>query len=97
MADLAASTSSLVRVNLAPALVRLFPDAVARVEVAASDVAGVVAALDLRWPGMGHMLCDERPAVRRHINVFVGGARAQLDTALPPGSELSIFTAVSGG
>jgi sulfur-carrier protein len=90
-------TRDAVHVVLAPALLRLFPDAVARLDVTASTVAAMIAALDMRWPGMGHMLCDERPAVRRHINIFVGGGRATLDTPLVPGTTVHVLTAVSGG
>jgi molybdopterin converting factor small subunit len=43
------------------------------------------------------MLADERPALRRHINVFVAGARATLDTPLAPGAQVHILTSVSGG
>ncbi len=41
--------------------------------------------LDARWPGMRDRLCDTSPAVRRHINVFVDGKRAKLETARSPG------------
>jgi len=54
-------------------------------------------ALDRRWPGMRDRLCDSRPAIRRHINVFVEGERATLETALKPGSEVYVLTAISGG
>jgi molybdopterin converting factor small subunit len=35
--------------------------------------------------------------VRRHINIFVGGERATLETPLAPGAEVFIMTAISGG
>ena len=54
-------------------------------------------ALDARWPGMRDRLCDSRPAIRRHINVFVDGEKAALDTPLAPGTEVIIMTAISGG
>jgi hypothetical protein len=53
--------------------------------------------LDRRWPGMGACIRDTTPAVRRHINVFVGGRRAALDTKLAPGADVFILTAISGG
>ena len=46
---------------------------------------------------MGRMLADESPAVRRHINIFVGGTRADLTTPLAPGAQVHVLTAVSGG
>jgi hypothetical protein len=54
-------------------------------------------ALDARWPGMRDRLCDSRPAIRRHINIFIGGRRATLATRLAPGTDVFILTAISGG
>jgi molybdopterin synthase sulfur carrier subunit len=86
-----------VVVTLPPNLVRLFPGAVRRLELPASSVRELLDALDARWPGMRDRLCDSRPAIRRHISVFVEGRRATLDTPLPPGTEVAIMTAISGG
>ncbi|HUA77633.1 MAG TPA: MoaD/ThiS family protein [Acetobacteraceae bacterium] len=76
---------------------KLFPGAPRELELAAADVAGVMAALDMRWPGMRDRLCDSTPRIRRHITVFVAGERARLETPLPPGAEVLIMTAISGG
>jgi hypothetical protein len=46
---------------------------------------------------MRDRLCDSRPAIRRHINIFVDGERARLDTHLAPGTEVFIFVAITGG
>jgi molybdopterin converting factor small subunit len=86
-----------ITVTLPPNLVRLFPGAVRRVELPAATVAEMIDGLDARWPGMRDRLCDSRPALRRHINVFVEGRRATLATALAPGAEVTILTAISGG
>jgi molybdopterin synthase sulfur carrier subunit len=88
---------SLVAVMLPAALVRLFPDAPRRVELPASTVGEMIDGLDARWPGMRDRLCDSRPALRRHINVFVEGRRATLETRLAPGTEVTVLTAISGG
>ena len=86
-----------VVVVLPGVLVALFPGAVSRVELAASTVAEVIDALDDRWPGMGDRIRDSRPGIRRHINIFVGDERATLATAVAPGTEVTILTAISGG
>jgi hypothetical protein len=78
-------------------LVRLFPGCPRRVEVPASSVAEAIVALDRSWPGMHDRLCDSTPAIRRHINVFVAGERASLETRLPPGAQMIVLTAISGG
>jgi len=86
-----------VSVVLPSGLVRLFPGAETEVEVAAGTVGEMLDALEARWPGMRHRLADERPAIRRHINVFVEGRRATLETPLAPGTEVYVLTAMSGG
>jgi sulfur-carrier protein len=93
----ATATVPQVMVTLPAALVALFPGSVRCVEIPASTVAGAVAALDARWPGMRDRLCDSTPRIRRHINVFVEGERASLETRVPPGAEMLVLTAISGG
>ncbi len=88
---------SAVAVTLPPNLVRLFPTAVRRVELPAATVGEMIEGLDARWPGMRDRLCDSRPALRRHINVFVEGRRANLETRLAGGTEVTVLTAISGG
>jgi molybdopterin converting factor small subunit len=87
----------MARVLLPQALVRLFPDAPRALTVEAGDVAAAIAALEARWPGMADRLCDSTPAIRRHLNVFVDGERARLDTPLRPDAEMLVTTAMSGG
>ncbi len=90
-------TAPTVAVRIAPTLVRLFPDAPSRVDLDATTVADLIDALDARWPGMRDRICDSRPAIRRHMNVFVDGRRATLTTSLRPGADVFILTAISGG
>jgi molybdopterin converting factor small subunit len=87
----------MVVVVLPGALLRLFPGAARRVEVEAGSVEEAIAALEARWPGMRDRLCDSRPALRRHLNVFVDGEKAALATPLAPGAEMIVMTAISGG
>ena len=87
----------LVDVTLPPALLRLFPEATPRLELQAETVGAVIDALETRWPGMRDRLVDSTPRIRPHINIFVEGRRARLDTALGDGTKVFIMTAVSGG
>ena len=89
--------SQPVLVRLPALFASLFPSAERRVELSAATVAEMIDALDARWPGMRDRLCDSTPAIRRHINVFVEGRRATLDTRLSPGADVFILTAISGG
>lgn len=86
-----------VSVVLPRALLRLFPDAVAELDVEAATVGETIDALEARWPGMRDRLCDSTPRIRRHINVFVSGQRARIDTPLSDGDRVFILTAISGG
>ena len=86
-----------VVVTLPAVLLRLFPGAERRVELSVRSVGEAIAALDARWPGMRDRLCDSTPALRRHLNIFVDGERARLETPLAPGAEMIVMTAVSGG
>ena len=78
-------------------LVDLFPGSRRSVEMSASTVDEMIDELDRRWPGMRDRLCDSTPAIRKHINVFIDGERAKLDTPLEPGMKVFVITAISGG
>lgn len=91
------SNATQVRVVLPGPLLRLFPGSEREFVLGAATVAELLDGLDERWPGMRDRLCDTRPAIRKHINIFVDGASAALDTPLPPGCEVFILTAMSGG
>jgi len=61
-------------------------------------------ALELLWrahPGVRDRIVTEQGEVRTHVNVFVGSESIRftggLDTPVPPGQEISIVPAVSGG
>ena len=84
-------------VRLPASLTALFPGAPRVVELPPGSVSELIDALDARWPGMRDRVCDSSPAVRRHVSVFVNGARAKLDGAAPPGADVYILTAISGG
>lgn len=86
-----------VTVTLAPALVALFPGSDRCVEVPAGTVREMIDVLDSRWPGMRDRICDSTPRIRRHMNVFVDGRRATLETCLTPGTSVFVLTAISGG
>lgn len=91
-----ASPNAIV-VRLPAILVDLFPGSRRRVEINAATVAQMVDELERLWPGMRDRLCDSTPAIRRHINVFIDGDRAKLETGIPAGTEVFVLTAISGG
>ena len=92
-----ATSKQPVTVRLPGVLVDLFPGSKRSVEMSVATVDEMIRELDARWPGMRDRLCDSTPAVRRHINIFIDGERARLDTRIEPGTEVFILTAISGG
>lgn len=97
MSDQPSLSPPNVTVVLPAVLANLFPGSERRVTVTAETVGDVVDALDARWPGMRDRVRDSTPAIRRHINVFVEGERATLETRIAPGAVVYVFTAMSGG
>ncbi len=86
-----------MRVVLPAVLVALFPGCPREMTVQAATVAEAITEIDARFPGLRDRICDTRPAIRRHMNVFVAGERARLETTLTPGAEVFVMTAISGG
>jgi sulfur-carrier protein len=57
----------------------------------------VIRDLDGRVPGLANRVLDTGPSIRRHLNLFVDGQLAALDTPVPPGAQVHVIPAVSGG
>lgn len=91
------AANAAVTVRLPGVLVDLFPGSTRALAMSVSTVDEMIRELDARWPGMRDRLCDSTPAVRRHINIFIDGERARLDTRIDPGATVFILTAISGG
>jgi molybdopterin synthase sulfur carrier subunit len=87
----------MAHVNLPTTLPPLFRDLPRRLEIEASTVDEAIDRLDERWPGLRDRLCEPGPVVRPHINVYVDGERAGLDTPLAAGSRVDVIAAISGG
>ncbi len=83
-------------------VLRNYTNGAARVEVDVTaeepTLADVLAALEAGHPGIRFRMVDEAGRVRPHVQVFVGGA-IQRDPAapVPPGAEVFIVGALSGG
>lgn len=87
----------MATVLLPRSLVSLIPAAPRRCEVEAETVAEAIDRLDEIAPGIRNRLIDAGPTIRRHINVYVDGAPAELTTRLGPASTIHVIPAVSGG
>jgi hypothetical protein len=61
-------------------------------------VGGVLAGLDIAYPGIRFRMIDEQGKVRPHIKLFVGSEMTRdLATSIPSGAPLLIVAALSGG
>ena len=59
---------------------------------------GILAALDLAYPGIRFRIIDEQGQVRRHIKLFVGARLTRdLSSPIPAGDEVMIVAGLSGG
>ena len=86
-----------VVVLLPRSLVSLIPGTERSTEVEATTVREAIDRLDDRTPGLRNRLVDSGPVLREHINVFVDGVQASLDTPVRPDSTIHVIPAVSGG
>lgn len=86
-----------VVVHLPRSLAALFPGAPRRLEATGSSVIELVDDLELQVPGIRNRLLEAGPSIRTHLNIFVAGQRATLDSPVPPGSDVHVIPAVSGG
>jgi sulfur-carrier protein len=67
----------------------------------AGTVRDVIAALDVRAPGLRFHLCEETGELRSFVNIFLDGVNIRnldgLATIIPAGATLMIFPSVAGG
>ncbi len=87
----------MATVLLPRSLVALFAGLERRQEVEGATVGEVLDALDALTPGLRDRLVEEGPRLRRHINVFVDGRPADLETPVAPEETVHVIPAISGG
>jgi molybdopterin converting factor small subunit len=81
-----------------PTQLRSYTDGRAEVDADGATLGDVLADLDRRFPGLRFRVIDEQDRVRRHILLFVGSERQDdLAAAIPPGADVHIVGALSGG
>lgn len=86
-----------VTVILPRSLVSLIAGTARTTRVEASTVREAIDRLDDATPGLRNRLIDSGPVLREHINVFVDGEQASLDTAVGADATIHVIPAVSGG
>lgn len=82
------------------ALSRFFPKLKDQT-VKGETVADAIKQFEGLYPGISDYLLDEQGALRKHVNIFVGGQlikdRTTLKDKLEADTEILIFQALSGG
>lgn len=90
----------VANVVLTPHLRRFF-DLPARIEADGESVAEILAALDVRWPGLAFYVTDEQGHLRQHVAIWVDGRRVEdrlgLTDRVEPDGQVTILQALSGG
>ncbi|HYH92024.1 MAG TPA: MoaD/ThiS family protein [Candidatus Saccharimonadales bacterium] len=87
----------MATVLLPRSLLSLFPGVERRHTVPGTTVDEVLTALGHEVPGLRDRLVEEGPRLRPHINVFVEGRPAELDTPVADDHTVHVIPAVSGG
>jgi molybdopterin converting factor small subunit len=67
------------------------------VEIGGTTVKDVLKELERRHPASTGWVLDEQGSIRRHVNVFVNGEKAEVDAAVSERDEIHIIGAISGG
>lgn len=90
----------MAHVRFTSALNRFFPN-LKDEQFEAASVADLIRAVDQKHPGLADYLVDERGALRKHVNVFIGDRlvtdREALKDEIDDDSRVCIFQALSGG
>ncbi len=87
-----------------PTILRAYTGGASAVTVeipAAATVAEVISVVEANYPGVRARVLDETGQIRRFVNLYVDEEDVRftsgLQTAISPGSTLSIIPAVAGG
>ncbi len=81
-----------------PTPLRSYTGEAATVEADGATVAEVLDDLDRQFPGLRFRVVDEQGRLRKHMKVFLDDESVRdLATPVPPGTEVTLMQALSGG
>ena len=84
-----------------PTILRTYTNGESEVQADGGTLGEVLESLDSSYPGIRGRILDEKGALRRFVNVYVGNDDVRfldaLDTSTPEGAQVSVIPAVAGG
>ena len=84
-----------------PTILRTYTGGESQVAASGSTLADVIDDLDASYPGIKGRILDDRGAIRRFVNVYVGNDDVRfidgLATQTQDGVQVSLIPAVAGG
>lgn len=86
-----------VRVSVS-SILHAYTDGASELQARGATVDAVLRDLDRHHPGLRFRIVDEQGVLRPHVKVYVDGTFVRdLATRVPPGAELHVLQALSGG
>ncbi|WP_309650181.1 MULTISPECIES: MoaD/ThiS family protein [Nocardioides] len=84
-----------------PTILRTYTGGESEVSASGATLAEVLDDLDASYAGIKARILDDKGALRRFVNVYVGNDDVRflenLDTPTPDGTQVSVIPAVAGG
>ena len=81
-----------------PTPLRSYTGEQSQVAAEGATVAEVLDDLDRQFPGLRFRVVDEQVRLRKHMKVFLDDESVRdLSTPVPPGTEVTLMQALSGG
>ena len=84
-----------------PTPLRKYTNELGDVEINADTVKELIDNLDKKYPGIKQRLCDEKGAIRKYINIYVGDEDIRFlqgeNTKIEKNKEVIIVPAIAGG
>jgi molybdopterin converting factor small subunit len=68
-----------------------------RLDLPGETVGATLLALEQAWPRTKGWILDEHGAVRRHVNVFLNGARVDATASVGAADLLHVLPSITGG